>query len=154
MRLLFTAFFALSIAIGAGGKEALRLCLPNCCGAEALCRCGHNSHNDHDELGGQDVTNNGIPAIPQMPCRTGCFNHAADDPAALDNSEIKISQKSPRVADQEKPSPYFAPFCPTKGAVRRQPAIECLNLRRGPPSPVLGFEKTSTRLTLLSVFRN
>jgi hypothetical protein len=147
---LSAAILSFSIAFGAIGEGAARHCAPNCCGTQVPCQCGHDSH---DGLGGQDSTNNGIPSVPQLPCRTGCSSQAAGGPAALGNPEVEIYQKSLGKAEPKKPGPRFAPFCPIKSAAREQLVIERLNLRRDPPGLLPSFEKPSARLALLATFR-
>ncbi|MDR2560990.1 MAG: hypothetical protein LBC63_04385 [Holophagales bacterium] len=149
MRFLVSTFLALSVAIGAGGEWAAQPCPHGCCcGLEGPCQCGHEDFGGGG-LGGQ----NDIPAIPPMPCNTGCANHAAGSIAALGDYEIKVVQKSSGKAGAEKPNSHFAPFCLSKIITRDQPIIEHMNLRRAPLGQMLGFEEISTRLAFLATFR-
>jgi len=150
MRFLVSVFLALSVAIGAGREGAAPPCPNGCCGGlEGPCQCGHEGLGG---IGGHGSQND-IPAIPQMPCHTTCASHAAGSLATLDNSEIKVIQKSSGKAGSEKPNTHFAPFYLSKIAAHNQPIIERLNLQRAPPGPAPSFEKLSTRLALLSTFR-
>jgi len=153
MRLLVSTFLAISVAIGAGGEGAAQPCTHSCCcGLEGPCKCGHE---DFGGVGGRKGQNDipATPAIPSMPCNINCIGHAAGNPAALGDSEIKVVQKSSGKAGSEKPNMHFAPFYLSKAIARNQPIIDCLNLRRAPPGPMLGFGEISTRLAFLATFR-